>query len=247
MTSLINISKSFDDAIILRDLTLNFPAGQITTILGPSGCGKSTLLNIVTGLEEYDSGQIVFNGSPTLGYMMQDDLLLPWRTLEQNLTLGLEVLKGNQAKKTDLLRNFIEDFDLDGYEDYLPESLSGGMKQRTALIRTLACKPDLLLLDEPFSNLDFDIKLKIQRNILAYSHQNDSTVVLVTHDIEDAIALSDNVIVLSDKPTQVKSNLSIDLSLDKKDPVEARKSAKFREYFILIWDELKYLDNQDDK
>jgi len=174
--------------------------------------------------------------------MLQDDLLLPWRTLKENVELGLEVLH----KSSDLTDRYIADFGLKGYEHYYPHELSGGMKQRAALIRTLLTEPDILLLDEPFSSLDFDIKLRIQKIILDYQKRTGCLIILVTHDIEDAIALSDEIIILTEKPTTIKKVIKIDSGLRKKDPIEARKSPQFSEYFKQIWSELKYNNDRGD-
>lgn len=238
-----NISKSFSGNIILSDISFCVPLNKVIGIIGPSGCGKSTLLNIMAHLDKQDTGSldIPSNNSLLLGYMMQDALLLPWRTLEENALLGVEVVREGYNNKAKLLDYFFEAFDLSGFKKSYPSESSAGMKQRVALIRTLLLQPSLLLLDEPFSNLDFDIKLKIQRNLIGYQKQRKTSVFLVTHDIDDAIALCDTVVVLSDKPTKVKSILSIKLGTLNSDPVEARKSPMFREYFIRIWDELKYL------
>ena len=221
---------------------------ETTVFVGPSGCGKTTFLNLIAGLDKQDSGKILFESGarPQIGYMMQDPLLLPWRSLFENAMLGTEIVRNITSKEQSyLVEQYFRDFDLFSQRNVYPNASSAGMKQRVALIRTLVLKPALLLLDEPFSNLDFDIKLKIQRYLIRFTHAAKATVLLVTHDIEDAIALADRIIVLSEKPTKVKADIPIDLGILKKDPVEARKSRKFREYFIQIWDELKYLDDNE--
>jgi NitT/TauT family transport system ATP-binding protein len=243
-----DISKSFGATKVLSNISLVVDDNQIISIVGPSGCGKTTLLNILAHLETYETGsvEIQLKDSNPIGYMMQDAQLLPWRTLVENALLGNEIVRNKDSKEIERIDYFFEAFDLTEYKNSYPIIASGGMKQRVALIRTLLIKPSLLLLDEPFSNLDFDIKLKIQKFLLNFYSRNKTTILLVTHDIEDAIALSDKVIVLSDKPTTIKKEIPIDLGISKRDPVEARKSPKFREYFIQIWDELKYLNNDDD-
>lgn len=242
------ISKSFGRKLaVLRDLSFDCPQGEITSLVGPSGGGKTTLLNLIAKLDEQDSGDITIRGGtvPLVGYMLQEPLLLPWRTLFENSALGAEVMGILRPKMTESAEHYFDAFDLSGDQQTYPEFSSAGMKQRVALIRTLLPLPSVLLLDEPFSNLDFDIKLKVQRHLIDYHSHNLATTLLVTHDIEDAIALSDKVVVLSDKPAKVKAEVAIHLDTDCRDPVEARKSPKFREYFIQIWDELKYLDNND--
>ncbi len=240
------ISKSFGATKVLSNISLVVYNQQLISIVGPSGCGKTTLLNLIAKLDGPDLGAVEITGNGRIGFMMQDVLLLPWRTLEENALLGIEVVNDRKLKNMKELNSYFEALDMIKYKSHYPVTASGGMKQRVALIRTLLISPSILLFDEPFSNLDFDIKLKIQKYLLNYHLRNGTTILLVTHDIEDAIALSDKVIVLSDKPTTIKKEIPIDLGISKRDPVEARKSPKFREYFIQIWDELKYLNNDDD-
>ncbi len=218
-----NISKSLGLLNVFSDISLSVNDREIVCIVGPTGCGKTTLLSLICNLEHADSGIITVkcDRQNVIGYMMQDALMLPWRTLAENASLGAEVIKIENLTRAKLSDYYFEAFDLADYKQSYPAASSGGMKQRVALIRTLLLKPAILLLDEPFSNLDFDIKLSIQKHMIGFHRENETTIVMVTHDIEDAIALSDRVIV--------------------RDPVEARKSPRFREYFIRIWDELKYL------
>jgi len=233
------ISKSYSKLSVYSDFELTLRDGCITTILGRSGFGKTTLLNLIAGVELPDSGEIKFPQQYTVGYLLQENILLPWRTLRQNIQLSTEVM-GKKARAPDTrVDELLHRFGLEGFEDYYPDALSGGMKQRAALIRSLIIEPTLILLDEPFSNLDFDIKLKIQQEIISYQKEIKATVIIVTHDIEDAIALSDEVIVLSGKPATVKATIPIDLSGSGKDPVLARKSSRFPMYFSRIWEELK--------
>jgi NitT/TauT family transport system ATP-binding protein len=240
-----NITKSFGNQSIFYKLSFVVNIHEIVTIVGPSGSGKTTLLNIISKIEKPDDGNIIYSLGSKIGFMMQEPPLLPWRNLEENAVLGIEVAKITNHDTKKYLSYYFDIFDLEDYKRSYPGASSGGMKQRVALIRTLLLNPDILLLDEPFSNLDFDIKLKIQRYLLEYQRQQGTTIILVTHDIEDAIALSDRVIVFSDKPTSIKADIPIDLRLPQRDPVEARKSHRFRDYFVRIWDELKYLDNHE--
>jgi NitT/TauT family transport system ATP-binding protein len=242
MISISGISKDYGTLGVFQNLTGEIASGSIVSVVGPSGCGKSTLLNIICGIDKPDSGSIRIGaaGRPA-GYMMQEPHLLPWRTLAENALLGVEVVRELHTRDG-LLRHYFEAFELDAHYETYPSESSGGMKQRAALIRTLLLKPSLLLLDEPFSGLDFDIKLKVQREIVRYQQSSSATTVLVTHDIEDAIALSDKVLVFSEAPAQIKAEIPIELGVSRKDPVEARKSERFREYFVEIWDQLKYLD-----
>lgn len=237
-----NVSKKYGDIVVFKSFSINFENNKIYSVLGPSGCGKTTMLNIISGLVKYGEGSVIIDDCKDIAYVMQNDHLLPWRTLRENISLGIEVLNDDLEIDYDLIDKYIYEYGLSGFEGSYPEVLSGGMRKRASIIRALVCKPDIFLLDEPFSNLDYDIKLKIQKNLLEYYYENKSTFVLVTHDIEDAIALSDKVYILSDKPCIIKKNIEIDLGYKEKDPVRARRSEKFSDYFALIWDELKYLE-----
>jgi NitT/TauT family transport system ATP-binding protein len=221
---------------IIDRIYIQFNENLIYTIIGPSGGGKTTFLNLISRLLENKNGIIKIDKDKQIGYMFQEDILLPWRSLIENIELGIDVLNLVSHE----LYYYIDAFDLNGYENYYPHELSGGMKQRAALIRTLLPNPDILLLDEPFSNLDFDIKLRIQKYILDYQRKTKCLIILVTHDIEDAIALSDKVIIFTEKPTKIKKVIDIDNSMKEKDPIEARKSPEFSKYFKEIWNELKY-------
>jgi NitT/TauT family transport system ATP-binding protein len=240
-----SISKRYGAVTVLEGLTLSVAGGKITTLLGPSGCGKTTLLNIISRVELPDSGKIHFQSeNVSLGYMPQESLLLPWRSLRENARLGAEIA-GTHADTEDAIQQYFAAFDIEGFLDIYPDSSSGGMKQRVALIRTLLPRPTFLLFDEPFSNLDFDIKLKVQKHLLDYHNCNAATTLLVTHDIEDAIAMSDTVVIFSERPAAVKAVLHIDLGIPAHNPVAARKSPRFRDYFAQIWDHLKYLEVDD--
>jgi NitT/TauT family transport system ATP-binding protein len=229
-----NANKGFGDSQVILDVCIDVPTGSICAIVGPSGCGKSTLLNIACGLETLDSGDVEIATDSKPGYMLQDPLLLPWRNIEENSTLGMEVAKGEKPS-SEVLKTYFDAVELWHDRSKYPSMVSGGMKQRVALVRTLLLCPRVLLLDEPFSSLDFDIKLKVQKFLLEYHRQNDTTILWVTHDIEDAIALSDQIIVLSAKPALVKARLDIDFEIPERNPIEARKSIRF----------LKYLNNDE--
>jgi len=228
--------------LVLKGLSIHCETGQITSIVGPSGCGKTTLLNVLAGLDSQDNGSVTVEGK--VGYMMQDALLLPWRTLAENASLGVEVINGGTRHNREVLNKYLSAFDLSQFSGIYPGAASGGMKQRVALIRTLLTQPSVMLLDEPFTSLDFDVKLKIQRFLIDYHMKHSTTLLIVTHDIEDAIALSDTVVVLSDRPATVKTVIPIDIGFARHDPIQARKSPLFTEYFTHIWDEIKYLDEE---
>ncbi len=237
MIDIKNFSYNSSNNLVISNILIENIEDKIITFIGPSGCGKTTILNIISGLITSNESSVSL-GHNNIGYMFQEDLLLPWRTLKENVKLGLEILKNDNDK----IGEYISSFELSGFENYYPEELSGGMKQRAALIRTLLPSPNLILLDEPFSNLDFDIKIRIQKELLKYQKDKKATVLLVTHDIEDAIVLSDEVIILSDKPTSIKKTIPINFGGVEKNPIEYRKSYKFIDYFTEISKELKYLN-----
>lgn len=199
------------------------------------------MLSLIAHLEKSDGGSIDVPDdlAQSTGYMMQDPLLLPWRTLRENALLGAEIKGMNNCDQ--LCSQYFGAFALSGNENLYPAQSSGGMRQRTALIRTLLTKPSLLLMDEPFSSLDFDTKLRVQHHLLSYQTTTGCTIIMVTHDIEDAIALSDRIIIFGGTPTRVRKEIGVDLGAIH-DPVEARKSGQFAEYFRTIWDELKLFE-----
>jgi NitT/TauT family transport system ATP-binding protein len=240
MSIIINhLQKQFGDETVLANVTISALRGQVIAVVGPSAAGKTTILNIVAGILAPDAGTVVCDRSRPLGYMLQEPALLPWRTLVENARLGLE-LTGKRSESS-MLDAFLQDYELGDSRHKYPSECSLGMQQRTALIRTLVVRPGILLLDEPFSSLDYDIKLRAQISLAQYVEEMQPSVLLVTHDIEDAIALADKVIVLSAKPAIVKAEIVIELGLEKRDPIAARTSPKFQQYFQEIWGHLKYL------
>lgn len=236
-----NINKNFGNEVVIADINIDISAGQVIAIIGPSGSGKTTLLNIISGILKSDGGHVFADADYRIGYMLQEPALLPWRTLAENAHLGLELIDCNVSASRELANGLFREFELNGSQNKYPAQCSLGMQQRAALIRTLAIEPNILLLDEPFSSLDYDIKLRVQLNIARYVEMMKPAVLLVTHDIEDAIALADKVIVLTDKPATVKAEININHDFPKRDPIAARTSPRFREYFELIWQHLKYL------
>lgn len=250
MISVTNIHKNFGtSADVIGGVSCLTDQGKTASLIGPSGCGKTTLLNILAGLDTATSGKFSIQNNEKAdlipAYMMQDPALLPWRTLFENAVLGVEITNGKSAIPLTSVLEYLKEFDLEQYASLYPHESSGGMLQRIALIRTMLVASPVLFLDEPFSNLDYDIKVRIQRRMLKHHLENETTVLLVTHDIEDAIALSDKIIILSEKPTVVKKEIEIDLGLKEKDPIAARKTDRFREYFVEIIDELKYLERNE--
>jgi NitT/TauT family transport system ATP-binding protein len=241
----LNITKSFDGLRIFDNLKLSFDESIIYSIVGPSGCGKSTLLNIISSIDTPTEGTVNLPVGKKVGYLLQDNIMLPWRTVKENISLGTEIHSNKKVATDELINFYLNKFELSGFEDYYPDKVSGGMAQRASLIRCLVTEPDILLMDEPFNSLDFELKMKIQVEVLAYQKRTNATIIMVTHDLEDAIALSDEVLIFSEKPATIKNSIKIELGINEKDPILARKSEKFRGYFSNIWDTLKIKDNKN--
>jgi NitT/TauT family transport system ATP-binding protein len=229
---------------VIGDLSLTLGKGEIVSIVGPSGCGKTTLLNTLCGLLTPDSGRIRWNGREiagqpqNVGYMLQKDLLLPWRTALSNTMLGLEIRGVPAGEAHDRSRAMLDQLGLHGFADHFPSTLSGGMRQRVALARTLVNEPDVLLLDEPFASLDFQNKLLIENDTAKLVRKGGRSLLLITHDIEEAVSLADRVIVLSKRPTQVKAVYDIALGAERTDMMAARDSDDFSKYVRRIWADL---------
>lgn len=236
------IYQTLDDEITAIDgLTFNCNEGEFLSIIGPSGCGKTSILSLIAGLIKPTSGTIKINGRNdsvinNLGYMLQKDHLFPWRTIEKNVLLPLEIKKINTKENKQYALSLLKKYGLIDFKDKYPEQLSGGMRQRVALIRTLVSKPDILLLDEPFSALDYQTRLAVCDDVYKIIKSEKKTTVLVTHDISEAISMSDIIVVLSARPAQVKSvhRPMIDLP----SPLERRETVRFSNCFAEIWKEL---------
>lgn len=225
------------ETLALDNIDLKVLDEEFISIVGPSGCGKSTLLGIVAGIVSKSGGEIIVPNDFKIGYMLQDDCLFPKRTVLENAVLGLEIkgLLNDESRKrvVDLLTKY----GLGEFINSYPDSLSGGMKQRVALIRTLALDPDLLLLDEPFSALDYQTRLSLSDDLYRIIKQERKTVIMVTHDIAEAISMSDRIVVLTKRPSTIKS--IYDILLDKKDvPTKNRQDKNFIYYYNKIWKEL---------
>ena len=227
---------------VLDGIDINVAQGGFLSVIGPSGCGKTTVFNIIAGLLEPDAGtlrvdgNIVSNLRGRVGYMMQKDLLFPWRTVLENVLLGLELKKVPMAEARETAHEYLTTYGLAGFENAYPRTLSGGMRQRVALIRTLISNPDILLLDEPFSALDYQTRLYLEGVLIEAVDTFKKTVILVTHDIDEAVALSRHVTVLSGRPTRVKANYTIDIQ--ERSPIGARSDPHFHEYFHSLCAEL---------
>ena len=229
----------------LKNISFSVNEGEYISIIGPSGCGKSTLLSIIAGLENKTSGTTYINGK--IGYMLQKDNLLEWRTVLNNVFLGLEIQKSNTTENKKYVIELLKKYGLYEFKDKYPNQLSGGMSQRVALIRTLAIRPNILLLDEAFSALDYQTRLMVTEDIYKILKQENITAIMVTHDISEAISMSDRVIVLSQRPATVKSIYRINFDMENRTPLNCRESPKFSKYFNLMWKELEKYDKEGEK
>lgn len=222
----------------LSDISLCIEDGEFLSIVGPSGCGKSTLLSIIAGLLPPSSGTIEFNGH-NIGYMLQKDHLFEWRTIYKNVTLGLEIQKKLDKPHIENVNNMLETYGLERFKNARPSELSGGMRQRAALIRTLALEPDLLLLDEPFSALDYQTRLQVCDDIYGIIKKEGKTAILVTHDLSEAISIGGRVVVLTKRPGKIKKIIDINYPEEFSSPFLARNAPEFKNYFNLVWKEVK--------
>ncbi len=244
----INVSLTYqtksDEIKAIENLSFNCGKGEFLSIIGPSGCGKTTVLSLIAGLIKPSSGKIIINGEDgfkadkkiELGYMLQKDQLFPWRTIEKNVFLPLEIKGINTKENKDYALSLLEKYGLIEFRKNYPNQLSGGMRQRVALIRTLSYKPQLLLLDEPFSALDSQTRLSVCDDVYKIIKQEQKTTILVTHDISEAISMSDKIIVLSPRPAQVKSIFRPNLNSGS--PLKNRENKNFGSLFEKIWKEL---------
>ena len=227
----------------LRDVSFTIPEGAFVSIVGPSGCGKSTLLSLMAGLEEPSEGQILLDGTaisgPTkkIGLMPQKDQLFEWRSIWKNVLLGPEIRRENTSKVQETVRAMLDQYALDAFAQKQPSQLSGGMRQRCALIRTMALAPEVLLLDEPFSALDYQTRLAVSDDIAQIIRHSGKTAVLVTHDISEAISMSDQIVVLSHRPGSVKSIHDLH-AMAELTPMMRRSHPQFQTLFHAVWEEL---------
>lgn len=228
----------------LSHMSFDLMPGEFLSVVGPSGCGKSTLLNLIAGLIEPECGSIILDGkavcgnSSTVGYMLQKDHLLEWRSIYKNILLGLEIRGQLTPDKLAHAEELLHTYGLDRFRNSRPSQLSGGMRQRAALIRTLVLEPELLLLDEPFSALDYQTRLNVSDDIGKILKSSGKPAILVTHDISEAISMADRVLVLSARPATVQKVVDIHLTLENRTPLSSRNAPDFKKYFNLIWKEL---------
>ena len=243
-----NICKNYHslkgETKALDNVSFKVEDGEFLSILGPSGCGKSTLLNILAGILEPSSGEILFKGEnidknlSKIGYMFQKDHLFEWDTVWDNVTLGLKIKKIMTEENIKRVNKLLDEYELTKFKNHYPRELSGGMRQRVALIRTLALDPEVLFLDEPFSALDYQTRLKACDDVHEIIKKENKTAILVTHDIGEAISMSNRIIVLSKRPAILKSNTVISFENEEATPFQRRKEAEFKGYFDSLWKEL---------
>jgi len=244
LLSIKNLSKVYysgkSEVNAIDDITFDLYEGEFLSIVGPSGCGKSTMLNILTNMEYSTTGEIKFlKDNLKLGYMLQSDSLLSWRTVFDNACIGLEITHTKTKENIEYVNNLLNTYGLKDFKDKTPNELSGGMRQRVALIRTLALKPDILILDEPFSKLDYQSRLSVSDDVYKILKNEGKTAIMVTHDLAEAISISSRVIVLSSRPCKVKNIYTIKREIDLT-PIENRKDKNFSKYYDLIWKDLQY-------
>lgn len=239
-----NYQTPISEVSALIDINLSINNGEFMSIVGPSGCGKSTLLNIISGLIKPSKGEIIIDGVPNqdylknLGYMFQRDHLFEWLTVWDNVILGLKVQHKLNSENKEILKNLLINYNLWHFKDNYPNELSGGMRQRVALIRTLALNPDVLLLDEPFSALDFQSRLRANDEIFEMIKNEGKTAIMVTHDISEAISMSSKVVILSKRPAGIKKEVIINFPSNYNSPLKRREAEEFRLYFNEIWKEI---------
>ena len=231
-----NVTRRFGDLVAVQDVTLAVADGEVVSLIGPSGCGKSTLLNMGSGLYAASSGEVRVDGERVTGpnshvaFMLQKDLLLPWRTIRENIELGLEIRKIPVGEKSLAL---MKRFRLDGFENAYPHQLSGGMRQRAALARTLAVEPTVLMMDEPFSALDAQTKMVLQQDLARTLAEERKTTLFITHDLAEAVALSDRILVMSARPGSIIEEIPVALP-HRDNPMARRREPRVGEYLARL-------------
>lgn len=232
----------------LSDISLEVEEGEFISFLGPSGCGKTTLLSIIAGLFQPTEGTILLENQSVnkskkkIGYMLQQDYLFPWKTIEENILLGLKIFGIEDSTRKEYAFSLLEEMGLKGYEKQYPKQLSGGMRQRVALVRTLVTEPKLLMLDEPFSALDYQTKLRLEDLVSETLKSFGKTAILVTHDIGEAIAMSDRIYLFSASPGQIHKSFEVPKQLRELSPFQARNHEIYTQLFQAIWKELESLE-----
>ena len=239
-----NLSKIYhtnkSEIPAIENLNLNIKDGEFVAIVGPSGCGKTTLLSILCGLENKTSGEILFPKKELrMGYMLQNDTLFPWLNILDNCLLGLRIKSEVNNENIERVKKLLDTYGLKEFIFKYPRNLSGGMRQRVALIRTLAINPDVLLLDEPFSALDYQTRLAVSDDVWKIIKKEGKTTIMITHDVAEAISMADRVVVLSNRPSTVKKIYNIEMK-NKSTPIKNRNLEKFKDYYDKIWKEIDF-------
>lgn len=239
-----NLSKIYhtkkSEIPAIENLNLNIKDGEFVAIVGPSGCGKTTLLSILCGLENKTSGEILFPKKELrMGYMLQNDTLFPWLNILDNCLLGLRIKDEVNSENIERVKKLLDTYGLKEFIFKYPRNLSGGMRQRVALIRTLAINPDILLLDEPFSALDYQTRLAVSDDVWKIIKKEGKTTIMITHDVAEAISMADRVVVLSNRPSRVKKIYNIEMK-NKSTPIKNRNLEEFKDYYDKIWKEIDF-------
>lgn len=235
-----NLSKSYysikEETKVLDNISFTVNEGDFIGLIGPSGCGKSSILNIISGLDKLYNGTIK-KDNLKIGYMFQQDTLFPWLTIYENAILGLKIEKRLNKDNKKYVLNLLKKYNLIDFINKYPTELSGGMKQRLALIRTLAIKPDILLLDEPFSALDYQTRLLVCNDVYNIIKNENKTAIIVTHDVEEAVNTCNKIIVLSKRPSSIKNIYEINVK-NRKNPIDNRNNDEFKKYYEIIWKDI---------
>ncbi|OPJ60374.1 ABC transporter ATP-binding protein [Clostridium oryzae] len=245
-----NYHSKLGETRALENINIKVEKGEFISIVGPSGCGKSTLLNIISGLQKPSQGEVfienvkVSGHCDKLGYMFQNDNLFQWLNVWQNVALGLRISHNLNKENMEKLDVLLKNYGLWDFRNHKPSELSGGMRQRVALIRTLAMEPEVLLLDEPFSALDYQTRLNVSNEIYKIIKHEGKTAVMVTHDISEAISTSSKVVILSSRPAKIKKIIDISFENKYSTPLSRREAPEFRLYFNSIWKELEFDDRE---
>jgi len=237
-------------SLAVENIDFTLGHGEFVSMVGPSGCGKTTILSIIAGLIKPTRGRVEVEGQPVespstkVGYMLQQDYLFPWRTIYENAMFGLEMTGGLNAESKAYTRHLLDEMGLSHTADRYPSQLSGGMRQRVALVRTLATQPDILLLDEPFSALDYQTKLQLEDLMAETLQKHRKAALLVTHDIAEAIAMSDRVVVLDRNPGRIRKELAVPEDIRALAPFQAREAEGFHRVFHQVWQEFEVMDRK---
>ena len=234
---------SHSETQAIKDVSFVVERGQFISIVGPSGCGKSTLLSCIAGINTPTDGRIMLEGrqvkgiNTSIGYMLQSDNLMPWRSIYKNVLIGLEIQNKLTKENTDYACSLLKKYGLWEFKDSYPSALSGGMRQRVALIRTLAVRPRLLLLDEAFSALDYQTRVDVSRDVYSILRSENQTMIMVTHDIPEAVSMSDRVIVLSKRPATVAGDVAVPFATDR-DIMAVRTGSRYQQCYDSVWKEM---------